>query len=585
MDNKKLEELLLTVRKPGRYIGGEWNAVRKEWTPDRVKFLLAFPDVYEVGMSNLGMRILYGILNNRDDCLCERTFSPWTDFEKVLRENSIDLFSLESRKPIKDFDIIGFNLSYELSYTNVLNILDLGGISKIAAERQDDEPLIIAGGPAAFNPEPMADFFDAFLIGDGEEAIGEIVEAYKSTRAQEQKNARKELLKKLAQIRGIYVPSLYEVDYNEDGTIKKFSPKEEGVSTQIEKRTVANLSGAYYPTNQIVSNIEIVHDRIAIEIMRGCKHACSFCQATVIYRPRRERSKECILSLAKESYLKTGHDEISFLSLSSVDHSGLKDIVEGMNCEFLNKAIAISVPSLRVEDALKDLPALLSKVKKPGLTFAPEAGSERLRKSINKNINMDKLFSALAESYKAGWRRVKLYFMIGLPGEGPDDLRSIAELIYKVSEAKREFGGSSANVTASINAFIPKPHTPLERVAMDSVKVLETKRALLRGAMKSKFVDLDFHRFNMSYLEAVFARGDRRLGRVILEAWKRGAKFDGWQDIFNFNFWSESFAATGIDPQFYANRERPKMEILPWDFIRLHPVRKDGLSNGVNPPI
>ena len=581
MDMKKFEELLLTVRKPGRYIGGEWNSVKKEWTPERVKFLLAFPDVYEVGMSNLGMRILYGVLNKRDDCLCERTFAPWTDFEKVLRDNKIDLFSLESRRRIKDFDIIGFNLSYELSYTNVLNILDLGGITKIAAERTDDDPLVIAGGPVAFNPEPMSDFIDAFLIGDGEEAVGEIVEAYKRVMGQSPSGrlrfashgsgGKRELLKKLAQIKGVYVPSLYNVEYNDDNTIKKFSPREDGVPPKIDKRTVEDLDGAFYPTDQIVSNIEIVHDRVAIEIMRGCAHACAFCQASVIYRPRRERSKECILRIARESYAQTGHDEMSLLSLSSVDHSALKDIVEGMNCEFLNKAMAISVPSLRIEDALKDLPVLLAKVKKPGLTFAPESGSERLRKSINKNINMDKLFSALAESYKAGWRRVKLYFMIGLPGEGPDDLREMTELIYKVSDSRREIDGKSANVTASINAFIPKPHTSLQRSGMDSIETLEKKRALLRGAMKSKFVELDFHPFNISYLEAVFARGDRRLGKVILEAWNRGAKFDGWQDLFNFNFWSGSFAATSVDPRFYADRKRPKEEILPWDFIRLHP--------------
>ncbi|MDO8525163.1 MAG: radical SAM protein, partial [Candidatus Omnitrophota bacterium] len=326
---------------------------------------------------------------------------------------------------------------------------------------------------------------------------------------------------------------------------------------------------AFYPVDQIVPNIQIVHDRMAIEIMRGCPHACSFCQATVIYRPCRERSKERILELAGKSYLMTGHDEISLLSLSSVDHSGLKSIVEALNCEFGRKAVSISVPSLRIEDALKDLPFLISKVKKSGLTFAPEAGSERVRKAVNKNIKIDKLFTALSDTFRAGWRRVKLYFMIGLPGEEKDDILNIADLIYKVSDARREAAGKPANVTASVNPFVPKPHTPLEREPMGSIKDMEDKRALLKGAMKSKFVELDFHSFYMSHIEAVFARGDRRLGRVILEAWKRGAKFDGWQDRFAYGLWAESFASSGIDPAFYANRKRAADEILPWAFISL----------------
>ena len=564
MDKQKFEELLLTVQKPGRYIGGEWNAVKKEWTQDRVKFLLAFPDVYEVGMSNLGMKILYGILNGHSDCLCERTFSPWPDFESVLRNNKIELFSLESRRPIRDFDIIGFSLAYELSYTNVLNILDLGGVSKMSAERSDSDPLVIAGGPACFNPEPMADFIDAFVIGEGEEVVGEIVEACKG-----QAGSRKKLLRKLAEIKGVYVPSLYKVEYNEDGTIKKFFAEEAGLPSKIEKRIVGNLDEAFYPTGQIVPNIQVVHDRIVIEIMRGCKHACSFCQATAIYRPCRERSGQTVEALARESYARTGHDEISLLSLSSVDHSSLKGIVENLNCAFSQKAVAVSVPSLRIEDALKDLPFLIAKVKKSGLTFAPEAGSERVRKSVNKKINIDRLFTAISESFRAGWRHIKLYFMIGLPGEEDEDVSKTAELIYKVSDARRQIDGKAANVTASINPFVPKPHTPLERAAMDDLAALEKKKALLKEAVHSKFIKLDFHPFRMSHLEAVFARGDRRLGRVILEAWRRGARFDGWQDKFNFTAWAESFTATGIDPSFYANRPRSPEEILPWSFIQI----------------
>ncbi|MFA6321781.1 MAG: TIGR03960 family B12-binding radical SAM protein [Candidatus Omnitrophota bacterium] len=568
MDKQKLEELLLTVQKPGRYAGGEWNAVRKDWTPDKVKFLLAFPDVYEVGMSNLGLKILYGILNGRADCLCERVFSPWSDFEAVLRSNNIELFSLESRKPIKEFDIIGFSLAYELSYTNILNIIDMGGIAVRSSERADGDPLIIAGGPAAFNPEPMTDFIDAFVIGDGEEAVGEIIETYKISKSSSG-SSRKELLRAISRIKGVYVPSFYNVEYSDDGTIKKFYTAEEGVPAKIEKRVTQDLDGAFYPVKQIVPNIQVVHDRLAIEIMRGCKHACAFCQAQAIYRPCRERSKERILNIARDAYAATGYGEISLLSLSSVDHSDLKEVIGQLNCEFSSKAISISVPSLRIEDSLGDLPFLISKTKKTGLTFAPESGSERIRKTINKNIGIDKLFKALEESFRTGWRHVKLYFMIGLPGETKEDVLMINELIYKASEVRRSVDGKTANVTASINPFIPKPHTSLERSAMDDIRALEGKRLLLRGSMKSKFVELDFHSFNMSYIEAVFARGDRRLGQAIFVSWKNGARFDGWSDIFNFNTWCSSFQSSGIDPAFYATRKRAPDEILPWDFILL----------------
>ncbi|MFA5142811.1 MAG: TIGR03960 family B12-binding radical SAM protein [Candidatus Omnitrophota bacterium] len=573
VDKTKFEELLLTVQKPGRYIGGEWNAVKKEWTPDKVKFLLAFPDVYEVGMSNLGMKILYGILNERGDCIAERVFSPWPDFEAVLRANALALFSLESRKPLREFDIIGFNLSYELSYTNVLNILDLGGIAKTASARVDADPLIIAGGPACFNPEPMADFIDAFVIGDGEEVVGEIVDLFKDARLKGRKATKKELLHTLAKIEGLYVPSLYKIGYNEDGTIKEFVPAAAGVGPKVGKRIVADLENAFYPVRQIVPNIQIVHDRIAIEIMRGCKHACSFCQAQAIYAPCRERSRKRIVEIAGEAYAHTGYDEISLLSLSSVDHPDLKAIMEDLNCTFNRRSVSISVPSLRIEDALSDIPVLVSKVKKAGLTFAPEAGSARMRKAVNKNINIDRLFTVLSESFRAGWRHVKLYFMIGLPQEAEEDLLEMAELIYKVSGARREIDGKCANVTVSINPFIPKPHTPLERAPMDDLEMLEKKKAVLKGAVKSKFIELDFHSFVMSNLEAVFARGDRRLGGVILKAWEGGARFDGWKERFDAPLWSGAFLAAGLDAGFYANRKRTDTELLPWSFIRLRPAR------------
>lgn len=586
---ENLNELLLTVQRPARYVGGEWNSVKKEWTGDTVKVLFAFPDVYEIGMSYLGMKILYGILNNRDDCLCERVFSPWPDFEEALRKNRLSIFSLESRRPMKDFDIIGFSLAYELTYTNALNLLDLGGIPVRSSERTDEHPLIIAGGPSCYNPEPMADFFDAFVIGDGEEVIEEIIEMYKGHRVKGEGHRAKgiehraNLFKKLAGIKGVYVPSLYKVDYNADRTIMAFYPAEDSVPAKIEKRIIRDLDSAFYPVKQIVPNIPIVHDRIALEIMRGCKHACGFCQATAVYRPCRERSEGEILRLAKEAYEMTGYDEISLLSLSSGDYSRIKGLIESLNGIFSRKAVSISVPSLRIEDILKDLPALISKVKKSGLTFAPEAGSESVRKLINKEIDMGKMFRAAAEYYKFGWRRVKLYFMIGFPGEKDRDVLAITELICKISNLKRDLDGKSAAVTASINPFIPKPHTVFQWEAMDGLESLGRKRDLLRGSMRSRLVELDLHSFDMSCLEAAISRGDRRLAAVIFEAWKTGSRFDGWQDLFNFELWRKSFERNGIDLGFYAHRKRGFDEVLPWDFIDIG-VKKETLLRAARDP-
>ena len=574
------------MQKPGRYVGGEWNAVRKEWTIDKVKVCLAFPDTYEVGMSNLGLKILYGILNERGDCLCERVFSPWRDFEAVLRSNNIDLFSLQSQTLIRKFDIVGFNLAYELTFTNVLNILSLGNIPLRSSERSDGDPLIVAGGPSVFNPEPMAEFVDAFLIGDGEEAVLEIIDLYKSWKnairntpnhslrsgsgqAQYAIRKRAGLLKDLARIKGVYVPSLYKVEYNDDHTIKRFYPIEEGVPPVIEKRTVADLDSAFYPTRQIVRNIQIVHDRIAIEIMRGCKHACKFCQATCVYRPCRERSMEKIMELAEDSYRQTGYDEISLLSLSSGDHSHIKEMIEELNRKFSGRSVSISVPSLRIEEITRDLPLLISRVKKAGLTFAPEAGSESLRKNINKNIETGRLFDAALESFKRGWNRVKLYFMMGLPGESDDDLHAISKLVYAISDLRRGVAGKGAQVAVSMNAFIPKPHSPFQLEPMDDTASLERKRSLVRGDIRSRIVELSFHSINMSYIEAVLCRGDRRLSEAVYLAWKEGCRFDGWEESFNFEAWMKSFAVAGIDPAFYANRRRPASEILPWSFIRL----------------
>lgn len=573
-----MNEMLLKVQKPARYIGGEWNSVRKEWTADRVKVLLAFPEVYEVGMSYLGLKILYGILNCREDCLAERVFSPWPDFEHILRGNNIELFSLESRRPIKDFDIIGFSLAYELNYTNVLNLLDLGGIPLRSSERGEGHPIVIAGGPACFNPEPMAEFIDAFVIGDGEEAIGQMVDIYKgasgplSLKLQragkgQRPEAREILLRELAGINGVYVPSLYEVEYNSDGTIKNFYPKTKYAPENIAKAVVSDLDSSFYPVDQIVPYIQIVHDRIMLEIMRGCKHSCKFCQAGTTYRPCRERSKEKVIDLAKRTYMNTGYDEISLLSLSSGDHSQIKDIIEDLNDTFEDNAIAISIPSLRIEETLNRIPELISKVKKTGLTFAVEAGSECLRRSINKNINMERLFDAVSESFKSGWRKVKLYFMIGLPDEKEEDLSAIIDLLYRVSNARRQIDKKDAHVTASINAFVPRPHTPFQRHAMERADSLNVKKNMLRDGVRSRMIELDFHSFQMGYLEGVFARGDRRLSKAVYSAWKSGLKFDGWNEFFNFDLWLKAFEDNSIDPDFYAARTRGRDEILPWGFI------------------
>lgn len=563
-----LDELLLTVRKPGRYVGGEWNAVKKEWTNGKFKFLLAFPDVYEVGMSHLGIKILYGILNERQDALCERAFAPWPDFEKVLRDNSIPLFSLESRKALKDFDIIGFSLAYELSYTNAVNMLDLGGVPVKSSDRGDGDPIVIAGGPCCYNPEPMVDFIDAFVIGDGEDVIGEIVEAYKSiptTNAQR----RSTILKALARIDGVYVPSLYNVEYNEDGTIKSFSAPERDAPAVIKKRVVKDLDGAYYPTRQIVPNIEVVHDRITIEIMRGCKHACSFCEAQATCRPCRERSKARIIELARRTYDDTGYDEISLLSLSSGDYSHIVDIVKELNREFKDRSVSVSMPSLRVEDILKHLPTLISEVRKSGLTFAPEAGSERLRTVINKRIDIEKLFEAVRESFKMGWRRVKLYFMIGLPSENDEDMAELASMVNKISGLRREIDSRPGNVAVSVNAFIPKPHTLFEREGMENPESLKRRKEILQSGMRSRSIELSFHPVEISRLEAVFSRGDRRLGEAILLSWSYGARFDGWQEMFRPELWIKAFEALEIKPDFYSTRPRAKEEKLPWGFLNI----------------
>ena len=554
------DEILLKVGKPARYIGGEWNSVIKDYKDIKCKIVLAFPDVYEVGMSHLGLKILYSLLNDRRDIACERVFAPWFDMEGVMRERKIPLFSLETKRPLAEFDIIGFSLQYELSYTNVLNMLDLAGIPLFSAERGDSHPLIIGGGPCVFNPEPMADFFDCFLIGDGEEAAAEIADIFIDSG---EKGDKKEgLLKRLAEVEGVYVPSL--------------AAKQAGTAKRVKKRSVLNLDEAYYPERPVVPYIEIVHDRIQLEIMRGCRRRCNFCQAGVIYRPNRQRSAEKLISLAEKIYKNTGYDEISLISLSSGDHSHIMEIAASLKRLFEDKGVGISFPSLRVEDLVSKFPIELASGnpacragRHTGLTFAPEVGSEKMRKVINKDISPATLKECALEAFKNGWRRIKLYFMIGLPEEDYSDLDAIVELAKEVSEVKKNLDGRPAEINASVSIFIPKPHTKFERAAMLPMDEAEKKQGYIRDKARRTRVKFTFHDARMSYLEAALTRGDMSLGKVIYNAWKNGCRFDGWSEYFNLDKWKAAFNEAGIDPDFYALRQRGPDEILPWGFIEL----------------
>ncbi len=548
------EDILSLVQRPGRYIGGEKNLVRKERCDVDVKVALAFPDTYEVGMSHLGIKILYGILNDRNRVAAERVFSPWLDMEAILRQRSTPLSSLETQTPLRDFDIVGFSLQSELNYTNVLNVLDLGGIPLRSDERTCGDPLVIAGGPCCFNPEPMADFIDLFVVGEAEEAILEVVSLFKSKVKSLKPNVdRAEVLSEMAKIEGVYVPSLYV----------------KGISNRIKKRVVSDLDKSYYPTKPPVPYIPVVHDRMNLEIMRGCKGVCRFCQAGVISHPRRERSLSRLVELAKETFANTGYEEMSLLSLSSGDHSEIEELLVRLNDEFCQKGVAIALPSLRIERGLWPLPSVIAKVRKTGLTFAPEVGSDRLRSVINKPMDTEALLRCVAEASKAGWRKVKLYFMIGLPTETHHDLDGICEIVNKVSSLRAgPTGGRLKEVGVSIAPFVPKPHTSFQREPMMDLGVLrERGRYLVGKLLRTRGVNVDLHHPETSYLEAALARGDRRLGQVIFKAWQGGAKFDGWTDQFRFDPWKNAFEKVGLDPGFYVVRKRPFDEILPWDHI------------------
>ncbi|OGX35572.1 MAG: hypothetical protein A3I43_00210 [Omnitrophica WOR_2 bacterium RIFCSPLOWO2_02_FULL_50_19] len=556
------DEILLGVTKPARYTGGEWNSVVKGDQGIDCRVALCFPDLYEVGMSHLGLKILYSILNDRRDVACERSFAPWHDMEKVMREKGIPLFSLETKRPLNEFDMVGFTLQYELSYTNILNMLDLSGIPLFSKDRDGSHPLITGGGPCAFNPEPLADFFDCFVIGEGEEAVSEIVDAVIENK--KSGAGRGKLLERLSALEGVYVPSL--------------SAGQAGMPKKIRKRFVADLESAPFPEKPIVPFINVVHDRIQIEIMRGCRRACNFCQACAIYGPNRFRSPAKILSLAESIYRNTGYDEISLVSLSSGDHPQIMEIITSLTGAFKEKAVSISFPSLRVEEMTSRFPLELTSGRHTGLTFAPEVGSEKMRKVINKDIPVEALKECAYQAFKNNWRRIKLYFMIGLPQEEYSDLDAIVDLAREISEVKKRVDGRPADINATISVFIPKPHTRFEREAMLPIDEVYRRQKYIRDRSRSsqgtrssrrskvKFI---FHDARMSYLESVFARGDRELSKALYIAWKNGCRFDSWKEYFDLERWLSAFKEASIDPDHYSSRERKLDERLPWEFIAL----------------
>ncbi|MGI6779038.1 MAG: TIGR03960 family B12-binding radical SAM protein [Acetivibrionales bacterium] len=570
------DDILSSVEKPSRYIGNEWNSVHKNTDSVDIRFAFCFPDVYEVGMSHLGMRILYHLLNEREDTYCERVFAPWVDMEKKLRENNIPLFALESHDPIKEFDFIGFTLQYEMSYTNIINMLDLAGVPIFSAERSEGHPLVCAGGPCAYNPEPLADIVDFFMLGEGEEIINEVMDIYKSCK--DKGVSRNDFLNRIVSIEGVYVPAFYEVSYNTDGTVRGIKPKKNSYSSVIRKRIIKDMDKAFYPEKIIVPYTGIVHDRIMLEVFRGCSRGCRFCQAGFIYRPVREKSSGRLVELAKKLEDNTGYEEISLTSLSTSDYTELGQLTDELIKEMEHRKVNLALPSLRVDSFSLNLMEKAQKVRKSGLTFAPEAGTQRLRDVINKGVTRDDLLNSVELAFKGGWGGIKLYFMIGLPTEKYEDLDGIAELAGKVvekyMEVQKEKRGKGLKVTVSTSSFVPKPFTPFQWESQDSIDELKEKQEYLRKKLKSRFITYNWHDPRLSMLEAVFARGDRLTGRVLVKAWERGCKFDSWAEHFKYENWLQAFEECGVDPCFYANRKRKYDEVFPWDHISIGVTKK-----------
>lgn len=563
-----LESDLLNIKKPSRYIGGEYGEIKKDKSKALIRFAFCYPDLYEIGMSNLGLKILYGMLNKREDCYCERVFTPWPDMGELLQNKNIPLYALESGDPLGCFDFLGFTLQYEMSYTNILYMLDLAGIPFLSKDRNENDPIIIGGGPCAYNPEPVADIFDLFNIGEGEEMLNNIMNLY----AECKKNGltKKEFLRKAVQINGVYVPSLYDVAYKENGEIKSITPEYDDVPAVVKKSAVSDLNAMFSHCSEVVPSLDAVHDRIMIEVFRGCFRGCRFCQAGFLNRPVREKSPDVINEQAKALVKATGYDEISLSSLSISDYSHLEELVEKIISWADTKKINLSLPSMRVDNFDPELYRKISGTRGSGLTFAPEAGTQRLRDVINKNVTDDEIIAMAKHAFSLGKTNIKLYFMIGLPTETDEDVIGIAELAQRIVNIYYEGEhpkGRSVNVTLSVAAFIPKPFTPFQWEAQNTIDEFKRKQKLLKDAITSRKITYNYHDSEVGMLESLFARGDRRLCKALVKAYEYGAKFDAWDEMFSLDIWNKALNDTGIDPGFYCSRKRDFEEILPWSHI------------------
>ncbi|MDM0930602.1 TIGR03960 family B12-binding radical SAM protein [Clostridium perfringens] len=569
------DDILYRVEKPSRYVGGELNEVIKNPKEVDIRFGFCFPDVYEVGMSHLGSRILYHVLNQRKDTYCERVYAPWPDMEKLMRENNIPLYALETKDPINEFNFLAFTLQYEMSYTNILNMLNMGGIPLRASERTEKDPLVIAGGPCAYNPEPLYDIVDIFQLGEGEEGLNDLLDLYQKHKDNFNKEA---YLREASHIPSVYIPSLYDVTYNEDGTIKEFIPKYDDVPKKVKKRIINNFDQVDFPESLIVPYSEIVHDRVVLELFRGCTNGCRFCQAGMIYRPVREKSRKTLLDQARKMLKATGYDEVSLVSLSTCDYSDIQGLVKDLIEEHGKNNVSVALPSIRVDAFSVDLLKEIQKVRKTGLTFAPEAGSQRMRDVINKGLTEERILEAAKNAFESGWSTIKLYFILGVPYETVEDAAEIGLLAEKIADqyfaVPKHIRNKGLRITVSTSILVPKPFTPFQWAPMEKMDIVTEKINAVKGAIKSRSIVYNYHEQKTSYMEAVLARGDRRLCDVLIKAYEKGAKFDGWSEYFDFELWQEALAECNVDGDFYVYRQRSYDEILPWDFIDIGVTRK-----------